>query len=211
MYNVAFSLFSYICIVSSCLFCAVLSDGSESWLFTQLGLLGTVGADFFLVLIPNQLRVPGMVFFCGTQIAYFLRIYSEDQNQERKRVHLILRTVASAGILTVTTLVLGSRLDAVAVLSMFYYANLTCNVLFSLLNFKQSKLFALALLSFILSDTLLGLQCLKDYFLIPRGSIIYYIVFYGKNFFYPLYIIAQIAMPISMASRKLKQLKSSEP
>ena len=73
MYNVAFSLFSYACIILSCLFCALLSDGSKSWLITQLGLIGTVGADFFLVFLPVQIRVPGLIFFCGTQIAYFLR------------------------------------------------------------------------------------------------------------------------------------------
>ncbi len=205
MYNVAFSLFSYICIVSSCLFCAMLSDGSRAWLFTQLGLLGTVGADFFLVFLPFQLRVPGMIFFCGTQIAYFMRIYSEDENQSRKRVNLILRICASVFGLIITPIVLGSRVDAVAMLSIFYYAHLVCNVLFSFLNFRKMGLFALALLAFLLSDTLLGFQSLSDYFLIPRGSFIYYAVFFGKRLFYPLYIISQITIPISIALKKLKQ------
>lgn len=202
MYNIAFSLFSYACVISSCLFCALLSDGSKSWLFTQLGLIGTVGADFFLVFLPVQIRVPGLIFFCGTQIAYFLRIYCEDENRIRKRVHLILRACASVGGLIVTSLVLGSRVDAVAVISIFYYANLLCNVLFALLNFKSSRLFALALLFFILSDTLLGFQALSDYFLIPRGSFIYYAVLIGKRIFYPLYILSQGCIPISVRGRK---------
>lgn len=207
MYNVAFSLFSYICILSSCLFCVVVSDGSRSWLFTQLGLLGTVGADFFLVLIPDQRRVPGMIFFCAAQLAYFARIYSEDHHPLRKRVHLILRISAAAIVLAVTPIVLGSRVDAVAMLSMFYYANLLCNVLFSFLNFRQSWLFALALLAFILSDTLLGFQSLSDYFLIPRGSFIYYVLFFGRRFFYPLYVISQISIPISVAVRRLNKIQ----
>lgn len=208
MYNVAFSLFSYICVISSCLFCSLLSDGSRSWLFTQLGLIGTVGADFFLVFIPDQQRVAGMVFFCGTQIFYFLRIYSEDENETRKRVNLILRSAASVAMLIITPLVLGSRVDAVSMISMFYYANLTCNVLFAFMNFRSSRIFALALLSFILSDTLLGFQFLSDYFLIPRGSFVYYAIFFGKRICYPFYILSQILMPISMASRKMKTLQA---
>lgn len=205
MYHAKFSLFSYICIISSCLFCALLSDGSRVWFYTQLGLIGTVGADFFLVFLPFQLRVPGLIFFCSTQIFYFMRIVSEDENRIRRRVNLILRAVASVGGLILTPIVLGSRVDAVAMLSVFYYANLICNVLFSFLNFKKTGLFALALLSFVLSDTLLGFQSLSDYFLIPRGSFIYYAIFFGKKIFYPLYIVSQMAIPISIALRRLKK------
>ena len=208
MYNFAFSLFSYICIISSCLFCAVLSDGSRVWLFTQLGLIGTVGADFFLVFLPFQLRVPGLIFFCCTQIAYGARVFYEDRDRIRKRVHWILRISACVIGLIITPVVLGSRVDAVAMLSVFYYANLLCNVLFSLMNFKQSGLFALALLAFVLSDTLLGFQSLSDYFLIPRGSFIYYVVFFGKKIFYPLYIVSQVTIPISIALRRLKSMKA---
>ena len=210
MYNVAFSLFSYICVISSCLFCALLADKSRSWLFTLLGLLGTVGADLFLVFIPVQLRVPGMIFFCGAQLAYFARIYSEDNNPLRKRVHLILRISASVIGLIATPLVLGSRVDAVAVLSIFYYANLICNVLFAFLNFRKSWLFALALLAFILSDTILGFQSLSDYFLIPRGSFIYYAVYFGRRLFYPLYIISQITIPLSVVFGRLNDVQTKE-
>ena len=210
MYTVRFSLFSYICIISSCLFCALMSDGSRAWLYTQLGLIGTVGADFFLVFLPVQLRVPGMIFFCGTQLAYFMRIVSEDENPIRRRVNLILRALASVGGLILTPIVLGSRVDTVAMLSVFYYANLICNVMFSFLNFKQTGLFAIALLSFVLSDTLLGFQSLSDYFLIPRGSFIYYAVLFGKRIFYPLYIFSQIAIPISFALKRLKKQPQRE-
>ena len=200
-----FSLFSYICIISSCLFCAIVSDGSRSWLFTQLGLVGTVGADFFLVFIlPDQKRVPGLIFFCMAQIAYFLRIYFEDQNRLRRKIHLALRGVASIAALIVTPVVLGSRMDAVALISVFYYANLICNVVFAFVNFRQSGVFAIALLAFILSDTLLGFQSLSSYFLIPRGSFIFYVVQVGKSIFYPLYILSQVLIPVSVASRRLK-------
>ena len=202
MYNVKFSLFSYICIIFSCLFCAMMADGSRSWLFTQIGLVGTVGADFFLVFLPVQLRVPGMLCFCVTQIAYFLRIWFEDQNRTRRTVHLIVRAVLSAAILIVTPIVLGSRLDAISMISVFYYASLICNLLFACLNFKRSGLFALALLAFAVSDTVIGFQSLSSYFLISRGSFIFVVTRLGKDIFYPLYIISQITIPISVVLRR---------
>ena len=202
MYNISFSLFSYICIITSCLFCALISDGSRSWLFTQIGLIGTVGADFFLVFLPTQQRVPGMLFFCTTQIAYFLRIWSEDRNRTRKTVHLIVRAVASIAILVITPIVLGSRLDAISMISVFYYVNLICNLIFAFCNFRQSGLFALALLAFAFSDTIIGFQSLSSYFLIPRGSFIFHAIQFGKGIFYPLYICSQISIPISVAFRK---------
>ena len=207
MYNVAFSLFSYVCIIFSCIFCAFLSDGSRSALFTQIGLLGTVGADLFLVFLPVQRRVPGMICFCVTQIAYFLRIYHEDDHPLRRKLHLILRAVASVSLVAATFIVLGSRVDAVSVLSLFYYANLACNVIFAFLHFKKSGVLALALLAFLLSDTLLGFSSLSDYFLIPRGSFIYSVLYFGRGLFYPLYIISQIAIPLSLASRKWKSIE----
>ncbi len=205
MYNISFSLFSYICIITSCLFCALISDGSRSWLFTQIGLIGTVGADFFLVFLPVQQRVPGMLFFCTTQIAYFLRIWSEDRNRIRKTVHLIVRAVASVAILVITPIVLGPRLDAISMISVFYYANLICNLIFAFCNFKQSGLFALALLAFAVSDTIIGFQSLSSYFLIPRGSFIFHAIRFGKNIFYPLYIMSQISISISVAFRRSRR------
>ena len=208
MYNVKFSLFSYVCIISSCMFCAVVSDGSRSWLFTQLGLLGTVGADFFLVFLPVQRRVPGLIFFCMAQAAYFLRIYFEDQNRTRRKIHLAVRGAASVAALIITPVVLGPRLDAVALISVFYYANLICNVIFAFINFRQSGVFALALLAFILSDTLLGFQSLSSYFLIPRGSFIFYAVQIGKRIFYPLYILSQVTIPLSVAFRNKRKTEN---
>lgn len=210
MYNIRFSLFSYICIILSCLFCAVMADGSRSWLFTQIGLVGTVGADLFLVFLPVQIRVPGMLCFCVTQIAYFLRTYHEDQNRIRRIVNLTLRSVGSVAILIITPLVLGSRLDALSMISVFYYVHLVCNLVFAFCNFKQSGLFALALLAFAVSDTIIGFQSLSSYFLIPRGSFIFYAVQVGKDIFYPLYIMAQISIPLSVVLRRRQTLPAEK-
>ena len=115
---------------------------------------------------------------------------------------MIVRAVLSAAILIVTPIVLGSRLDAISMISVFYYANLICNLLFACLNFKGSGLFALALLAFAVSDTVIGFQSLSSYFLISRGSFIFVVTRLGKDIFYPLYIISQITIPISVVLRR---------
>ncbi len=210
MRNVAFSLFSYIIIISSCLFCVLLSDGSKAYRYTQIGLIGTVGADFFLVFLPFQLRVPGMVCFCVTQIAYFLRTYAEDENAVRKKVHLILRISVSVLSFAITLIVLGRRADALSLISVFYYAHLILNVVFSFLLYKKLRILAIALLMFVLSDTLIGFSNLSSYLLIPRGSVIYIILRLGKPFLYPLYIASQIMIPLSLMQRKRQSLQKEK-
>lgn len=207
MRTVAFSLFSYICIITSCLFCILLSDGSKAYRYTQIGLIGTVGADFFLVFLPFQLRVPGMVCFSVTQIAYFLRTYSEDENKIRKKVHLILRMIVSVLCFSVTLLVLGRRADMLSLISVFYYGHLILNVIFSFMQFKKLRVLAIALFMFLLSDTLIGFDNLSSYLLIPRSSVIYIIMRMGESVLYPLYIASQIMIPLSMIPRKRKNLQ----
>ena len=85
---------------------------------------------------------------------------------------------------------------------------LTLNTLRTRFGIVLSVVIVLALLAFILSDTLLGFQYLSDYFLIPRGSFIYYAIFFGRKICYPFYILSQILMPISMASRRMKKLRA---
>ena len=201
MKTVAYSFFAYICLITACLFCILLADRSKPYIFTKIGLITTVIADFFLVLLPVQLRVPGMVFFCMTQLAYFMRIYSEDDNRIRKRFHLILRAVISVLGIVLAYVVLGSRLDILSFLSVFYYANLVLNLIFSYLQFKKLKTLAIAFSFFILSDTLIGFDNLSSYLLIPRGSVIHIIIRHFSSWVMPLYLIAQTLIALSLLSR----------
>ena len=165
MHNIGgmFSVFSYIYVGTAALFCFLFREKASDYLFTQLGLIGTLGADFFLVLLPHQERLPGMIFFSAVQIFYFLRLYTADTNKTRKKVNLILRTVLSVLIVAVTLIVLGPGADPVAVISMFYYVNLLLNVIFAFLDFENTGVFALGLLCFIISDTVIGFRNLDMY------------------------------------------------
>ena len=210
MKTVAYSFFAYICVITACLFCILLADKSQPYLFTKIGLITTVIADFFLVLLPVQLRVPGMIFFCGTQFAYFLRIYSEDNHRIRKICHLILRIVISVLSVILAYVVLESRLDILSLLSVFYFANLILNLIFSFLHLKKQKTLAIAFSFFILSDTLIGFDNLSSYLLIQRGSVIYFIVRNCGGWVMPLYLIAQTLIALSLLARNKKAIKEKQ-
>ena len=208
MRKVAYSLFTYIFIITSCLFCVVLSDSSQRYRFTQIGLIATVGADFFLVFLPFQLKVPGMICFCVTQTAYFLITYIDDENLLRKKIHLLLRIAASVCSIVITVFILGRRVDLLALLSVFYYANLILNVIFSYFQFKKLRVFAIALTLFIVSDTLIGFDNLSSYLLIPRGSIIFILKRLLTDWVMPLYLAAQMMIPMSLLPEKRKSLRT---
>ena len=204
---VAHTLFSYICVITSCLFCILLSDGSKSYRYTQMAMIATVCADFFLVFLPVQLKVPGVLCFCVTQFAYFLRLYADDENRIRKIIHLILRITITVAAFVLTILVLGIRMDILSLISVLYYANFILNLLFSYIQFKKMRILAIAFTLFIISDTLLGFDNLSGYLLIPRGSVIFLITRVGCRFIMPLYLTAQILIPLSLFSRKRNALK----
>ena len=208
--NGYFSFFSFIFVSAACLFCVLSAEPSEKYVFTQLGLVLTVCADFFLVLLPVQQRLPGMIFFSAAQLMYFFMVYSTDDNAKRRKVHLIVRISASVAAVLLTLAVLGPAADAVAVVSMFYYANLLLNVVFSFINFKKHGIFAIALLIFILSDTIIGFNNLEKYLFVSRRSLAYYISNSEFDLTYVLYLPSQILLAISLIPQKLKKLGNND-
>ena len=123
------------------LFCFVFFENSKSYIFTQLALLFTLISDYFLVLRGAEQKAVAMTFFSMVQIFYFLRIYSEDRSHKRKKIHLILRAALGIASLPLTAIVLGERVDIVALITVFYFVNLALNVIFSYLNFRKSPIF----------------------------------------------------------------------
>ena len=214
MHNVkgAFSVFSYIYIATAAIFCFLFKEKANDYLFTQLGLICTMGADFFLVLLPNQERLPGMIFFSFVQIFYFLRLYTSDTNKTRKTVHLILRIVGSVAIVAVTLLVLGLNADPVAVISMFYYVNLLLSVIFAFLDFENTGVFALGLLCFIISDTVIGFNEIDKYFIeTPMvREVIMHIKRSKIDLVYGFYLPSQALIAMGPAYKLFKKLDKEQ-
>jgi len=214
MHNIGgmFSVFSYIYIIAACIFCFLFKEKTNDYIFTQLGLIGTLGADFFLVLLPFQIRLPGMIFFSAVQIFYFLRLYTTDINKTRRKIHLILRIVASVLTVTAAFLVLGFNADPVAVISVFYYANLLLNAVFAFLDFENTGIFAIGLLCFVISDTVIGFHEIDDY--IGRDPVVMEVMKHIKrskiDLIYGFYLPAQALIAMSPAHKLFKKLDKEQ-
>ncbi len=198
---------SFASIVLACLFCVTFVEKSKDYLLTQLALVCTVCADFFLLITPERQQLPAMLFFSVTQMSYFLRIYLNDENKTRRAWHWGIRSFASVAAVAVTALVLGESADAVALISMFYYANLIVNIIFAFIEFKKHPLLAIGLLLFALCDVLIGFYFIDDYLPIPPNSFIYDILSPGFNLAWAFYLPSQTLLSISLLPKRLRENK----
>ncbi len=197
--------YSFFSVVLSCAFFFLFAENSLSYFLTQLALISTVCADYFLVLLPAQRKLTAMIFFSVVQIAYFLRIYFEDESKKCRTWHIASRILLSAAAIIVTVCVLGSSADALALVSMFYYANLILNVIFAFMSFEKHGVLAIGLLLFILCDTVIGLSLLDLYFPIPHDSSLYAVIHPGFDLAWACYLPSQTLIAISLLPRRLKK------
>ena len=193
-------------VVLACLFCILSAERSVAYLCTQLALVCTVCADRFLVLERPPIQRPAMIFFSMAQLLYFARLYDADGSPRRRRVHLVLRLTLSVVALAATCLVLRESADAVALLSVFYYAQLALNVVFAFLQGREHRLMAISLLLFIGCDTLIGLAFLGNYVTISPDSPIYALIHPGFDLAWALYVPSQTLMAISLLPRRWRRL-----
>lgn len=197
----------YTAVILAAAFCVTFAEKSKAFIFTQVALICTVGADYFLVYLPDMKQLPAMIFFSVTQIAYFLRLYFDDENLKRRKIHLALRVAISVAILCVTVAVLGKKCDAVAIVSMFYYSNLILNVVFAFVSFKNNHVFAIGLLLFVLCDTVVGFSFIDGYLPISESSFIYKIIHPGFDLAWAFYLPSQTLLAISLLPNWLKANK----
>lgn len=196
--------FQYTSVALACAFCLIFAEKSRSYVFTQLALIFTLGADYFLVYHTTPIQLEGMICFCFAQAAYFLRIYFEDENMLRRRVHIILRALLSLGAMLGTYIVLGKASDPVAIISVFYYANLILNLIFSFISFKKAPIMAIGFLCFLLCDTFIGLANIGPYLTLPEGSLLEKILNPGFDPSWAFYVPSQALLAMSLLHRKLK-------
>lgn len=199
------SNYSYPSIILACLFFLLFAEKSRAYLFTQLGLFFTVGADYYLVYLSPQDKLMGMVCFVIVQLFYFLLVYSYDESKKRKKAHLILRASLSVVAVVVAIFVLGESLDAVAILSVLYFLNLFLNLVFSFAQFKKIPVLAIGFLCFILCDIVIGLVNIGPYFQIPADSFIHKLLNPGFDPAWAFYIPSQFLIALSLLPKRLKK------
>lgn len=201
----AADLCRYAVVVLACLFCILFFEKNTSYVLTQLALICTVGADYFLVASLEPKQLPAMLFFSVTQLAYFARLYLEDSSRRRRTVHLVLRLGLSVLSLILTLAVLGEGADAVALVSMFYYANLILNLVFAMLDFRAQALMAVGFLLFLLCDTVIGLSFLKHYIVLSPDSWVHSLFSVGFDLAWAFYAPSQVLLALSLLPKRLKR------
>ena len=176
-----------------------LCDGSP---YLLLGLAFTLCSDFMLVLMPSEYRLPSMITFSLAQLCYFLLVLREESRGRVKKIHVITRIFASFAAIAATIFVLGDGADALALISMFYFANLICNALFSFLLGKQRLHLFIGLVLFVLCDTAVGLSVIEEYVTLKEGTLLYMIAHPSINLAWLFYVPSQTLIAISAMKKK---------
>lgn len=198
----------YATVVLACLFCILFAEKTWDYLLTQLALIATVFADFFLVLpsTPNQL--PGMLCFSVAQLSYAACLAYSENRPRYLRIQLWSRGILSVATLAVTVAVLGRGADAVALVSMFYYVNLVLNLVFAWTQIPHRILMAVGLTLFLCCDTVIGLAFLDGYLPVDKASLIYRIIHPGFDLAWAFYLPSQMLLAISLLSKQSKKTAS---
>lgn len=156
------------------------------------GLAMTVAADFCLVVCSPIQQLWGMLFFLVAQT-----LYAGCLQRGNKRWLLWLRLVLIAVAEAVTVLVLRENTDALAVVSLGYYANLVMNIVAAFAAGKPHWRLAIALTLFLLCDTVIGLQVAAGGYLpIAEGSLLHRIIFMPFNLSWLFYLPSQVLIAI---------------
>lgn len=158
----------------------------------------TVAADFFLVICTPIQQLWGMVFFLAAQIFYAIWLHLSS----RKKLFLLIRVLLIIAIEVIAALILGSKLDALVIVSVCYYANLIISIIEAFSLFKGNRLFAIGLVLFVLCDTVVGLQVAADAYLpIAEGTLLHSILFSGFNLAWFFYLPSQVLIALSLIKK----------
>ena len=158
------------------------------------GLLFTLAADYFLVVCSPIRQLWGMLCFTVTQTLYAIRLHIGNRNKWILYLRFCLIAVAEVA----TVIILKDKLDALAVVSVCYYANLIVNIVTAFSTFRKNKLFAIGLVLFLLCDTVIGLQVAANAYLpIAEGSLLYRIIFMDFFLSWFFYLPSQVLIALS--------------
>lgn len=170
---------------------------NKELILLSCGLFCTVLADLFLVVINPMMQLHAMIFFSLTQICYFIIIYLNQENTNKKVIHLIIRITITSISLLATVLVLKENTDALSLISLFYYANLISNIIFSFTINEINIIFSIGLILFACCDLLIGLNIMASSYLpIEEGTILYFLAHPGFNLAWIFYVPSQVLLSL---------------
>ena len=143
-----------------------------------------------------------MQVFAVAQSAYALRLLWDDPCKGRRICHLAVRGGLTVAVLIATVLVLGESADALALVSMFYYANLIANLIFAFADFRRQWLMAFGFLLFLFCDTIIGFAMIGPYFTIPADSFIRKFFYPGFDLAWAFYLPSQMLLSVSLLPKR---------
>ena len=161
--------------------------------FVLAGLAFTLGADYCLVVANPTQQLNGMLFFMGTQTMYAIFLHLRSHN----KILLILRLALVMLAEGIAWIVLGDKLDPLAAVSMYYYANLIMNLIEAFTMFRKEKLLSIGFVLFLLCDTVIGLQvACGGYLAIAQSSLLYQIIFMPFHLSWFFYLPSQVLIAL---------------
>lgn len=140
-------------------------------LFISIGLLLTLGADTFLVMIRPQNKLAGMIFFLAAQIVYCVYLMLKNKNKKVNIINLSIRIIGSILISIIAYLVLKDAFDALSLVSSVYIFNELVNIVFSFFTFGENKLFSIGFVLFFVCDIFIGLSVANGVYLQISSSL----------------------------------------
>lgn len=159
----------------------------------------TLVSDYFLVVCHPPRQLFAMISFLIVQLLYALHLHHKTSS----RPLLVLRIGLLLVIEIVALIVLGKNSDALALVSVAYYANLAVNLIAACLPQGRDPRLPVAFLLFLLCDTVIGLQVAGEgYLAIPEQSLLYRILFMDFNLSWFFYLPSQVLLALSAAHPK---------
>ncbi len=170
-----------------------------------LGLLFTVISDVFLVLRFQYTKAYSdqaiaMTTFSIAQLCYGAFLLLAKEEKRERIIHLSIRVFLSVIAVGATLLVLKENANYLAVISLFYFANLISNAVFAFTEFKKFTLFAVGLVAFIFCDIFIGLNIAVGSFIsVSETSFIYQLAHPNFNYAWLFYVISQTLISLNLA------------
>lgn len=191
---------SYVAIVLVFIAALFSFRGFDASVLVRLGLGFTLVADYFLVLDGEKL-LEGVIAFTFTQAAYFAYLFITEKRRNVRIASVISRVGVSLALVIGAFIVLGEDTDALAIVSVIYYANLVLNTLFAFLRGRGERVFAVGLALFCMCDLCIGLEVLFSSYLDSNV----FSFFYGANLNLPwvFYQPSQVLIALSLFIRGL--------
>ena len=173
------------------------------WL-VRLGFLFTLGADYCLVILNPAQQLVGVSIFIGAQLCYaaYIAVLSYERKRGLFKPQLYIRAAVTVIAVLAAIAVLGDNTDALAIVSVVYFSQLACNLVFSLLT-PRLALFSVGLVFFVLCDLSIGFDNLAlNYLGATEGSFLHFITSIDVNRAWIFYPFSQVLIAVSLLKFK---------